>query len=89
MPKEDIKHTALTVKERNRITLNGILNIESFDEAYVTLETSEGRICIEGQGLKIESLSQNGGEIQITGRINGVFYTKDKKNKGTFSRLFG
>lgn len=89
MPKEEMRHTALTVKERNRISLNGIMNVESFDEDYVTLETSEGRICIEGQGLKIESLSQNGGEIQITGRINGVFYTKEKKNKGAFARLFG
>lgn len=92
MAKEEIKqikHTQLNIKERNRIILNGILNVESFDESYVTLETSEGRICIEGQGLKIESLSQNGGEIQIAGRINGVFYTKDKKAKGAFSRLFG
>lgn len=89
MPKEEIMHTNLNIKERNRISLNGIMNVESFDEAYVTLETSEGRICIEGQGLKIECLSQMGGEIQITGRINGVFYSKEKKNKGAFAKLFG
>lgn len=88
MGKEEIRHTALTVKERNMICLNGVSNIESFDDSYVTLETSEGRICIEGQGLKIESLSREGGEIQITGRINGVFYVKQKKAKGTFSKLF-
>ena len=89
MAKEEIKHTALTVKERNRITLNGIMNVMSFDENYVTLETSEGRICIEGEGLRIESLSQNGGEIQITGRINGVYYSKEKRGKGGFYKLFG
>ena len=89
MAKEEIRHTALTVKERNKINLTGIMNVMSFDESYVTLETSEGRICIEGEGLKIESLSQNGGEMQISGRVNGIFYTKDKKGKGTFFRLFG
>ena len=89
MAKEEIRHTALTVKERSRITLNGIMNVLSFDESYVTLETNEGRICIEGEGLKIESLSQNGGEIQITGRVNGVFYSKEKRGKGAFYRLFG
>ena len=88
MAKEEIKHTGLTVKERNRLSLNGVSNIESFDEGYITLETSEGRICIEGQGLKIESLSREGGEIQITGKIIGVFYSDKKKNVGRFYGLF-
>lgn len=88
MAKEEIKHTGLTVKERNRLSLNGVSNIESFDEGYITLETSDGRICIEGQGLKIESLSREGGEIQITGKIMGVFYSDKKKNTGRFSGLF-
>lgn len=89
MGKDEMRHTALTVKERNRISLNGVINVASFDEGYVTLETNEGRICIEGQGLKIESLSREGGEIQITGKIDGVFYTKDKKAKSGFRGLFG
>ena len=89
MAKDEIKHTGLSVKERNRITLNGVINVASFDEGYVTLETSEGRICIEGVGLKIESLSREGGEIEITGRIDGVFYSKLKKVKSTLGKLFG
>lgn len=89
MSKEEMKHTALTVKEKSVITLNGVSNIESFDSSYVTLETSEGTVCIEGRGMKIESLSREGGEIQITGRIDGVFYAKEKKAKGGLSKMFG
>ena len=89
MGKDEIRHTTLNVKERNIITLNGVTNVRGFDEGYVTLETSEGRICIEGEGLKIESLSRDGGEIQITGRIDGAFYTKDKKVKNGLRGLFG
>ena len=89
MAKEDIRHTDLYVKERNKITLNGVINIESFDESYVNLATSEGRINIEGKGLKIESLSRDNGEIQITGRIQGVYYEEQNKAKGRFARLFG
>lgn len=89
MAKEEMRHTGLSVKERNKVTLNGVTNIASFDEGYVTLETSEGKICIEGAGLKIESLSREGGEIEITGRINGVFYTQNKKGKSPFTKLFG
>jgi sporulation protein YabP len=89
MGKENMRHTALTVKERNKITLNGVTNVVTFDNDYVTLETNEGKIFIEGQGLKIESLSQESGEIHITGRIDGVFYAKEKKAKNGFARLFG
>lgn len=89
MAKEEMRHTNLTVKERNRLTLNGVSNIESFDEGYITLEIGEGRISVEGDGLKIESLSREGGEIQITGRINGVFYSEKKKIGGKFRGLFG
>lgn len=89
MQKDDMKHTGLSVKDRNRLTLNGVNNIASFDESYVVLETSEGKICIEGSGLKIESLAREGGELEITGRINGVFYTQNKKGKSPFSKLFG
>lgn len=89
MAKEEMRHTGLSVRDRNKITLNGVTNVSSFDEEYVTLETSDGRICIEGAGLKIESLSREGGEIEITGRIDGVFYSKAKKVKSTLGKLFG
>lgn len=89
MAKEQMKHTDLKVKERNRLTLNGVTNVESFDEGYVTLATSDGRVCIEGEGLKIESLARESGEIEIVGKINGVFYTEQRKKGGRLSKLFG
>ena len=89
MAKEEMKHTSLNVRERNRLTLNGVSNIESFDDGYITLEIGEGRISVEGEGLKIESLCREGGEIQITGKINGVFYSDKKKLSGKFRGLFG
>ena len=88
MAKDEMKHTNLNVKERNLLTLNGVSNIESFDEGYITLEIGDGRIAVEGSGLKIESLSRESGEIQITGRINGVFYSEKKKSISGFRGLF-
>ena len=88
MAKDEIKHTNLNVRERNVLTLNGVSNIESFDEGYITLEIGEGRISVEGNGLKIESLSREGGEIQITGRINGVFYSDKRKTLSGIRGLF-
>ena len=89
MAKDEIKHTMLSVKERNSITLNGVCNVVGFDESYVTLATSDGKIIIEGEGLKIESLSKQGGEINISGKISGVFYSEKRNYKSPFGRLFG
>ena len=88
MAKEEIKHTNLSVKERNFISLNGVCNVIGFDEGYVTLATNEGKIIIEGEGLKIESLSKQGGEISISGKVTGVFYSEKKQFKSPFLKLF-
>ena len=89
MAKEEIRHTSLNVHDRNKLTLNGVNNIESFDDGYITLEIGEGRVSVEGVGLKIESLSREGGEIQISGKINGVFYSDKKKLSSKFKGIFG
>ena len=89
MQRDEIKHTNLSVKEQNSLTLNGVCNVVGFDESYVTLEINGGRVIIEGDGLKIESLTKQGGEINITGKITGVFYTEKKQIKTPFGKLFG
>lgn len=89
MDKKELKHTNLTVKERNSITLNGVINVEEFDEGYVTLATTDGKINIEGECLKIESLSSEGGEIHISGKITALYYSEQKISKNIFAKLFG
>ena len=88
MAKEEIKHSLLTVKDRSRITINGVTNVAGFDQSFVTLDTNEGIISVEGQELKIESLSREGGVIEIIGKIEGVFYSKQKP-ASQWKRLFG
>ena len=87
MVKEEIAHTILNIKERNIITVNGVKNILGFDESFVTLDIGSGKICIEGVGLKIESLKPDDGEIKIIGRIDGAYYAEEKKALGVF-KLF-
>ncbi len=88
MEKTVLRHTDLNVKNRNKLTLNGVINVESFDEKYLSLSLEEGRVCVEGEELRIESLCRDNGEMEISGRINGVYYTENKKIKSRFSKLF-
>lgn len=80
----------LTVINGEVLTLNGVLNILRFDEGTVTLQTSRGRIIVEGEGLAIESLDKNGGDILIKGDISGVYrYEEPEGKSGFFKRMLG
>ena len=78
----------LTLDLRKRLTLDGVLNVESFSEEFLVLKTTLGSLEVEGADMKIEELSQNGGKILITGQINGLFYKDTKVSKGIFKKMF-
>ena len=69
--------SSIILKDRGRIEISGVESVGSFDEGFVVLTTSLGEVNIEGEGLKIEDLSSERGEILILGKINAFFY-KDK-----------
>ena len=88
----DIKkpvHSYINIKDRKCISLDGVINIERFDEKCVSLLSEAGKIEIEGENLKIESLSKDDGTIVVNGSIEGVYYCKEKFDQGFFKRLFG
>ena len=90
MENKSIMHTFVNIKDRKTLILDGILNIERFDENEVLLKTREGKIEIEGKNLKIESLTKEEGIITVCGRIEGVFYEKEKEQiSGFWKRIFG
>lgn len=87
---EDIKRSVqqtLVLSGRKSLTLNCVKNVESLDEGYVSLATEAGTVGVEGEGLKIESLSKEGGNVLIVGRISAVYYNDDiPKKHSIFSR---
>lgn len=80
-------HSYVNIKERKVLSLDGITNIERFDDKGVTLATESGIIEIEGSGLKIISLSKEDGVIIIEGRIDGVFYEREKPHQSFFAKF--
>ena len=78
----------LKLDSRKRLTLDGVINVESFSEEYLELSTNLGTLQVEGTDMKIEELCQSGGKILISGTINGVFYKDTKISKGIFKNLF-
>lgn len=80
----------ITLIDGKVFMMNGVDNIASFDEGYILLDTSSGRVSVEGNDLKIESLSKDDGNILIKGDISGFFRTETTEHKRGFIRkIFG
>ena len=86
--KEEMSHGNLLLKNRSSLTLDGVSNVLSFDEDFLTLQIPDGRLSVEGQGLKIVSLCRDGGEIEISGRIDALYYSEKKEKRKEGFRFF-
>jgi sporulation protein YabP len=61
-------------RERDGIDVSGVLDVVSFDESGVVMETSCGSMAVEGEGLHVTVLNLADGMVNIDGRISGVYY---------------
>lgn len=82
------KHTYFMVSKETQLTVDGVKSVDSFDSNFLSIELNEGALSVEGEELKIENLSQDSGEMIVSGKIRGVFYNSAKK-KRPFWGLFG
>ena len=92
MPYEDsikVDHH-LILEDRERLSVSGVEDVESFDETMVVMVTSQGVLVVRGEGLHIEKLSLDGGDLKVEGRVESLTYEADRRGRGgLLSRLFG
>ena len=80
----------LTLEDRERLTVSGVEEVESFDEATIVMVTAQGVLVVRGEGLHIEKLSLDGGDLKVEGRVNALIYGEERRERGgLFSRLLG
>ena len=79
-------HGKITLTDRKTLVLDGVENVASFDESCVLISTALGEVGIEGEGLKIENLSKERGEILICGIVSAIYYKEKPKGR---KKLFG
>lgn len=68
------KAHAFSSKTRNGIDICGVLDVVSFDEGGVVMETVCGSLAVEGEGLHVTVLNLADGRVSVDGKINGVYY---------------
>ena len=82
------KKQVLILENKSVFTLDGVINVESFNDDYLDLSTNLGDVTVEGKNLKIEELCQENGKILVKGEISGFFYKTPKETHGFFGKMF-
>ena len=84
------KHT-INIQNRDKVVITGVVDVYSFDEVQVDLETVQGVLLIQGEGLHITRLSLDKGDLELEGLLHSISYHEDHIGKpgGSFlGKLF-
>ena len=70
--------------------ITGVLDVVSFDEKLVVLQSQCGVLTLKGEEMHVKQLDLEKGEL--TGRVDQLIYTQDgpgsrKKGKSVLKRL--
>jgi sporulation protein YabP len=79
----------LTLDERSKLTVTGVTEVVSFDDTAVTLHTNLGTLEVQGQQLKLKSLSPEVGQVTVDGQISALFYEEPKEKRSFWRRANG
>lgn len=77
-----------TLVDREELSVEGVMNLGSFDEKEIVMETEQGVLTVKGEGLNIKQLNLEKGNITVEGTVRSVAYEDDvHQKKGLLERL--
>jgi sporulation protein YabP len=86
--KAEMPHNVI-LEGRERLSISGVEDVDSFDEESVIVFTSRGTLNVRGSGMRIEKLSVDLGELTLEGSINALQYEdEERKSESFWRRLF-
>ncbi|CAB1254679.1 sporulation protein YabP [Clostridium sp. MT-14] len=95
MEKKEIKledkKSLLSLENRKKLILTGIIEVISFNEDQISLNTNLGILDIKGKDLKMNKLDVQNGDVSIIGTINSCVYINNepkKKKHNLLSKMF-
>ena len=75
------KACSVLLEKRNHLSLTGVLEIKSFQESSAEFETCAGDLQITGEGIHMERLDLEQGEVELKGNFISLYYPEDVKEK--------
>lgn len=81
----------LILENREKLSISGVLDVLSFDDQVIIVETELGLLTIKGENLRITKLSIDTSEVIVEGNISYLSYSNKEveKNKSSIiSKIF-
>lgn len=88
MPEQQVKKHDLSVTSREKLAATGIRRVDFFSDELITAQTDLGQLNIKGEGLHIDSLNSDTGDMLVKGRVAAISYTESSPALSFFGRLF-
>ena len=86
-----MEENIVILENRNRLNISGVLDVLSFDDQIIIVETELGMLTVKGDNLRINKLSIDTSEVIVEGEIISLTYSNkelDKKNSIYYSSAF-
>lgn len=78
----------LVLVDREEMTIDGVINLGSFDDHEILMETEQGLLQVKGEALNIKQLNLDKGNIIVEGTVKSIVYDDEPKSKkGLLERL--
>jgi len=81
----------VSIDNRKKMAVSAVLNVESFNEMEIVLETEMGMLTIKGSSLHMSKLNLDTGDLLIDGNIDSCVYSEKQdfktKSAGFLSKL--
>ena len=82
----------IILENRGKLSISGVLDVLSFDDQVVIVETELGLLTVKGENLRINKLRIDTSEVIVEGDISSLTYSDSKtleKSKGSLiSKIF-
>ena len=81
----------LVLENREKLSVSGVLDVLSFDDQVVIIETELGLLTIKGEDLRINKLSIDTSEVVVEGGIFSMNYSEkemEKKGGSILGKIF-
>ena len=81
----------LILENREKLNITGVLDVLSFDDQMVIVETELGLLTVKGDYLRINKLSTDTEEVTVEGKIINLAYSEKTtvgKEGSLFSKIF-
>ena len=81
----------IVLENREKLNITGVLDVLSFDDQIVILETELGLLTVKGENLRINKLSLDTSEVTIDEEICQLAYSEkdmNEKSGGFLNKIF-